>query len=368
MRDVHDRKPYVFITVPPDEANRQPPALSVIIPTYNHRASLARTLQGLAQQTAAPSLFEVVVVSDGSTDGTSELCASLATPYRLRCIEQTHSGAATARNVGVEAAEGTLLLFLDDDAVPHPALVAEHLRFHRRDPRAIVFGPMLAPTDAKLHPWLHWQAQTLLSQYADMERGRYDPTPRQFSVGNSSVAREAVVTVGGFDAEFGIASDVELAYRLEDQGLSLYFAPEAVVWHYASRPLRSWLVVPQAYGRADALMATEQERIWILPDVGAQFQEHQRRFRRFARLVVGSRRRCGFGVWLLVRRAWLARLLPGARGKLAADRCYAAMYALRYWQGLCDILGRRQFWYVVELYADPTRARRVSAPLTPTRY
>src|SRR5262249_43416700 len=110
---------------PPEPADeRRPPRVSVITPTYNRKNSLISTLQALARQTVTPATFEVVVISDGSSDGTAEALAGLATPYALRCFEQDHQGPAAARNLGVHEAHGELLVFLDDDVVPDPELIA----------------------------------------------------------------------------------------------------------------------------------------------------------------------------------------------------------------------------------------------------
>src|SRR5258707_10281865 len=92
--------------------------LSVVIPTYNRCASLRRLLDALARQTLSADRFEVIVVDDGSSDGTRELLRTLKTPYALVSIEQPNQGPGAARNRGVRAASGDLILFLDDDVVP----------------------------------------------------------------------------------------------------------------------------------------------------------------------------------------------------------------------------------------------------------
>src|SRR5919205_3892081 len=100
--------------------------LSVIIPTYNRREPLRTCLEALSGQTIAN--FEVVVVIDGSTDGTREMLAAMATPYALRAIWQQNSGQCAARNHGAAMANGRYFLFLDDDIIADPGLVAGHLR------------------------------------------------------------------------------------------------------------------------------------------------------------------------------------------------------------------------------------------------
>ena len=94
---------------------RADPTISVVIPTYQRRASLLRALAALSTQTIPPAEYEVVVAIDGSTDGTAGAVRSFPAPYRLRALEQPNRGRAAARNAGIGAAAGELIVFLDDD-------------------------------------------------------------------------------------------------------------------------------------------------------------------------------------------------------------------------------------------------------------
>ena len=102
--------------------------LSVVIPTYNRRDRLARVLAALERQTMPADEFEVVVVDDGSTDGSSDWLATRKPAYALRTLRLSNGGPARARNAGVEAATGDILLFIDDDVEPTDSLIAEHLK------------------------------------------------------------------------------------------------------------------------------------------------------------------------------------------------------------------------------------------------
>ena len=96
------------------------PRVSVVIPTYNRVRRLEWVLRALAEQTVDPLDFEVVVVSDGSTDGSESVVLGLTMPYKLTVVSQPNSGPAVARNTGVSRAAGELIVFLDDDVVPSP--------------------------------------------------------------------------------------------------------------------------------------------------------------------------------------------------------------------------------------------------------
>ncbi len=127
--------------------------ISVVIPTYNRLDRLKRVLAALEKQTFPSTAWEVVVVSDGSQDGTNEYLQSLHTPLRLTPVLQENQGVAAARNAGIARAQGHIVLFIDDDVVPVPELMQEHWRIHETQGDGIVvIGPMITPPDFQLSP------------------------------------------------------------------------------------------------------------------------------------------------------------------------------------------------------------------------
>ena len=117
---------------------------SVIIPTYQRRGLAVDSVSALANQ-RFHSGFEVIVVVDGSTDGSAEALRELKLPFSYAVLEQPNSGASVARNHGAAIARGEILLFLDDDMEAHPRLLAEHDKRHR-DGADVVLG------NIPLHP------------------------------------------------------------------------------------------------------------------------------------------------------------------------------------------------------------------------
>lgn len=224
--------------------------LSVVIPTYNRRSRLSRVLDGLKAQSVDPGVFEAVVVDDGSTDGTAEWLGAQAFPFRLRVVRQANSGPAAARNAGIRVAQGRIVLFIDDDLVPNPDLIAEHLRLHRTESGIAVIGP-LESLPRYAQPWVTWEQAMVEAQYRAMKRGDWAPTFRQFWTANASVERERVLEVGGFDPAFLRAEDVELGVRLSLRGVRFRFNPAASGMHHAERSLKSWASVHRAYGRLE---------------------------------------------------------------------------------------------------------------------
>ena len=191
-------------------------------------------------------------MSDGSTDGTDQYLRSGETPLDVTVLTQTNAGPAVARNAGLLASKGSVVLFVDDDVVPAPDLVEQHLLAHESSAEEIVvIGPMLTPSDAALSPWVEWEQHQLYKQYEAIRKGWYTCTFRQFYTGNASVPRQRVIDVGMFDSQFRRAEDVESAFRLHQSGVAFRFVPEARGYHYAERSFESWLATAHEYGRND---------------------------------------------------------------------------------------------------------------------
>ncbi len=241
--------------------------ISLVIPTYNRKTSLQRVLGALQKQTIPLEDFEVIVVSDGSADGTNEYLGDLqnrsgqAGELQLRAIFQPNQGVAVARNNGFSATQTELVLFLDDDVIPAPGLVKAHLDYQPRD--VIVLGPMLTPLDTRLAPWVMWEQRMLEKQYSAMLAGKWEPTARQFYTGNTSLYKKYLQQAGGFDPAFRRAEDVELAYRLKDMGCRFVFNHKAEAYHYADRSFASWNNSAHAYGRNDVIMARKKGQTWL---------------------------------------------------------------------------------------------------------
>lgn len=315
------------------------PELTVIVPTYNRLQRLQQVLAGLAEQTYPAERFAVVVVSDGSSDGTNEYLTSLTMPFALQAIVQENQGVATARNRGLEEAQAPLVLFLDDDVVPAPTLLAEHLSTHEEEGAGVVvLGPMLTPADHALLPWVSWEQEMLYKQYEAMIRGEWSATARQFYTGNTSLARRYLLAAGGFDPAFHRAEDVELAYRLADMNLRFVFNPDAVGLHYAVRSYHSWLQTPYLYGRNDVIFTQEKEQAWLLPKIFSEFNGRHPLVRGLTHLCLDQPALSKVCIGLL-------HGIGSAAYRLGSERvsrlAYSGIFNLRHYQGIADGLGGR---------------------------
>ena len=248
--------------------------LSVVIPTYNRLNSLKQVLIALEKQSYPYNNYEVVVVSDGSTDNTNDFIQHFHPKFEFHALVQNNSGVAAARNQGVNKSIGEIVLFLDDDVVPATNLLETHANAHEACPKSVIIGKMLTPKNYALSPWAWWEQEQLARQYYEIENGLWNPTPRQFYTGNASVRRKYILEAGGFNPLFLRAEDIELAYRLEKLGLEFKLRSDAIGYHYVERSYESWLKIADAYGKNDVIFGQDPDRKWIVPVI---FQEYHQR-------------------------------------------------------------------------------------------
>ncbi len=317
--------------------------ISVVLPTYNRIERLKSVLGALERQSYPVEDFEVLVVSDGSNDGTEEFLTDLQTPLQLLPILQKNQGPAVARNHGVAKASSEYILFIDDDVIPSTTLICEHMNAHQADGSRIVIGPMITPENFEMSPWVTYEQTMLVKQYSAMEAGKWAPTARQFYTGNTSLLREHIIDVGGFDPSFRRAEDLELAYRLADKGLQFVFNPQAIGFHYAERSFESWSAIAYAYGRNDVTFTNKKGQHWLLPQI---FQEFWQRHLFIMMLT-----------WLLLDRPRLSRSVIAAmkyaieavhhrKQKRLANMLCSGIYNLKYYQGIANECGGRKAFFV----------------------
>jgi glycosyltransferase involved in cell wall biosynthesis/peptidoglycan/xylan/chitin deacetylase (PgdA/CDA1 family) len=202
--------------------------MSVIIPTYNRAERLRACLEALSRQTQPTTDFEVIVVVDGSTDGTREMLAHLNSPYPLNVIWQENSGQCAARNRGIEAARGRYCLFIDDDIIADPKLVAEHLRVQCVRGGVVGIGQITLTVSPNADWFMRCFAQGWSDHYAQLNQGMQPPSWMDCYSGNMSAPRAVLLAVGGFAVDLPASFGVELAYRLKQRGLSFAYIPDAI--------------------------------------------------------------------------------------------------------------------------------------------
>jgi GT2 family glycosyltransferase len=247
---------------PPLPARREPalapvaptgPPVSVIVPTFRRTEPLHACLTALARDGLPPG-SEVIVVDD-SPEPVVSAAAFAGLGLALRVVHSAGRGAAGARNAGAASATGEVLLFLDDDVVPAPGLVARHLDHHGPGaPPALVVAPYLpepqAPGLAALAVGLWWN-----DLFHALGRA---PAPAFTGAvtGNVSMRRDEFARIGGFDEAYGNRrEDWEWGLRAAAAGVQLRYEPAAVAAHRYTLDTGSRLRGAFTEGRGDALLA-----------------------------------------------------------------------------------------------------------------
>lgn len=236
--------------------------LSVVVSSRNRCEHLGPLLDALRGQDVPPESFEVVVVLDGSTDGSAELLRQASTPFRLSVVEQPHRGLAAARNAGVAAAAEPLVLFLDDDLRPRPGLVRVHAAAHadaKRPQFVLGYCPPRVPDTG-------YEGRHLRDVWEHHYRRKAAPHHRwtfvDFADGNVSFPKSLFNEHGGFDESFaGRRQDWELGVRLLDAGTPLQYVPAAEAVHLLDGRLETRLRHVRDEGRSDVLLARKHPHV-----------------------------------------------------------------------------------------------------------
>ncbi|GAC1539806.1 MAG: glycosyltransferase family 2 protein [Candidatus Velthaea sp.] len=206
--------------------------ISVIIATKDRAQLLDGALSSLAAQVDAPPM-EVIVVDNGSTDATKAIAEKHGATYIFEPVPNR----GAARNRGIAAATGAIVLFIDDDVVLPPAFVAAHQRAHDGVifPRA-VSGPIINVPDANTRP----------------APGVTNYSGAFFCTCNVSIRKSTLDSVGGFDEQFRLYGweDTELGVRLRAFDVGRHFAWDAYLWH----------IKPPAHDTLDAALAKTIEK------------------------------------------------------------------------------------------------------------
>jgi glycosyltransferase involved in cell wall biosynthesis len=198
---------------------------------------LEETLKRIRDQRTAYE-YEVVVVDDGSTDGSAHAAglSAAGSSIPILILQQRNSGPATARNRGIAAAHGEVLLFLGDDMWPRDDLVERHAAFHRINtaPEAALLGQVVWAPEARPSMLMEWlNSAGIQFAYQFIEDPNAVP-PNFFYTSNVSVKAAFVRSQGGFDEAFPDAAleDTELGLRLEAAGMRLVYDSNAIAEHY----------------------------------------------------------------------------------------------------------------------------------------
>ena len=225
----------------------RPPRLSVVIPSYERPAQLEACLRAMAAQRLAREEFEVIVVDDGSARPPRELVEQFRRDLNVRLLEQSNAGPAAARGSGARQAQGTHVVFTDDDCRPDPLWLGALSSCIAVHPDAAVGGRIVNDLGARLCS----TASQLLIEFLYRHHNPNDAESRFLITSNLALPLSAFLAIGGFDATFPLAAgeDRDLCERWREAGHPMVYCPDAVVAHAHDLGVWSFLGQHFNYGR-----------------------------------------------------------------------------------------------------------------------
>lgn len=231
----------------PFRKDRDWPRMSVVVCSYNGELTLDETLAGISQLNY--SNYEVIVVDDGSKDSTPEI----AKRYNVRLISTENRGLSNARNTGMEMATGDYVVYTDDDAYPDPDWLMFVAAAFERSDHAAIGGPNIAPyTDNDVAECVANAPGGPLHVLIDDEVAEHIPGC------NMAYRRDRLLAVGGFDPQFRVAGDdVDVCWKIQEQGWTLGFCSAAMVWHHRRPSVSRYFKQQRGYAKAEALLAAK---------------------------------------------------------------------------------------------------------------
>ena len=216
--------------------------LTIVIATLRRPQILRRTLERLEVQEKAAGSFTVIVSSDAAEEDPAAVRSAIGRrPFPVRHVTGELPGVSATRNAGWRAAETDLVLFIGDDMLPEPSLVAEHLISHSEtsSPEVAVLGLVRWARDIQVTPFMHWLEHGVQFDYPSIRDGR--AAWWHLYMANASLRRSRLEAVGGFDEKFRFGyEELDLAKRLDAIGLHIVYNPAALVEHLHPATIGDW--------------------------------------------------------------------------------------------------------------------------------
>lgn len=218
--------------------------LSLIIATYNRAQSLLRTLRSVVSQSAAPELWECIVVNNNSTDNTAEVFACFAAEnqgFDLKMVTETKQGLSNARNAGITASKGEYVAIVDDDETLESSYIESYIEFFDSFPTAMAAGGAVRAEYESHRPrWMSHYTERMIANPIDLDVVvTLFPSSRVPAGGNMAFRREIFDRVGLFNPRLGRngqsligGEENDLFARLRAAGELLYFVPNAAIYHH----------------------------------------------------------------------------------------------------------------------------------------
>lgn len=220
-------------------------SVTVVIPTYNRRLLLKQCLDAIARQTYPVSLFDVIVVDDGSKDGTEDFIREYSKDLKINFtfFKQQNSGPAAARNRGIQHAKGEIIAFTDDDCIPADNWIEEGVK--------LFVDPFIGGVGGGIRQ----VGNGITSEFIEFHRIWQVPIiegkANYLITANAFYRRDILVSVGGF--EEGIKNpggeDPDISMKIRECGYVLKVNENSIVYHAHKESLKGFYKTFYNYGR-----------------------------------------------------------------------------------------------------------------------
>ena len=314
------------------------PRCSVVLCTYNRRNLVLTALAGLRRQTLPYDQFEVIVVDNNSQDGTFAavnayvqagprmISRNLKDMWQVRCLTEIQNGLSYARNTGLQAAQGEIIVFLDDDTIAQPTFLERLLAAYDETGADAISGRVELRWEATRPHWLSDDLLDVLGYFAPANERMQLPATMNLSSCNFALKRMTLDTIGYFSPLLSrrtsapISLDVaDICRRVRMAGGTLWYEPEAIVEH---RVPAARLTRPYFVGRAYWLGRSE---------VVAQFADTRQHEAVLPQNLPHVLRSALPEAQDVARIALIDRLLLFFAGKPSSEQLLAAMAQARSW-------------------------------------
>ena len=219
--------------------------ISAVVCTYNREEHIENCIHSLLSQTLARDLFEVIIVDNGSTDGTATILERLSHELSFRIIYEAKPGLSVARNRGWQEAVGKYISYLDDDAVAHERwLETAYWAFEHLSPRPqCLTGTITLAPEQPLPDWITDDLQVCLGYLQFGEKPLEMHSSFQKIIGaNCHFTRSILEQTGGFDENLGrkktlllSGEETQLQRMIESYGGTTWFHPDVAVTHFVAK-------------------------------------------------------------------------------------------------------------------------------------
>ncbi len=218
-------------------------SITAAVCTRNRKAFLVKCLDSLLRQTLAREAYEILVVDNGSSDGTREVLQSYEARHGVRWIYEPVVGLSRARNTAWKHARTNYLGYIDDDAVAEKAWLEKALAcFTRVRPEPVwVGGPIGLEWEGTPAPWINEELCQPLGKLYWGGAARFLSKSERLGGGNSFYAVSFLSQLGGFNENLGrkdvllSGEETELQKRVQDRGHALYYHPKIAIHHFVPK-------------------------------------------------------------------------------------------------------------------------------------